>query len=258
MKIIQYLRLIRFRYHISFLVVILGALIFAHGSLYLLLMPLLITYISFNIFLYGGLYTINDIADIEADKLHPVKKNRPLPSGRVSVASAFVFALSFIVIGLAASYFYFGEAIFLMYILFIIVNQIYTHLAKGIPYLEVLFNGLTYPLRLLLGILLVTKVVPWILLIAILLSACGIAFMRRTFEKRYPGWQARKALKYYNGAALTFIQLAMMVSIIALAIIDWPNYAIWYGVTIASYLFFLIGVYFPSRFTNYCHWLWLK
>jgi len=258
MKLVPYLRLIKFRYHISFSVVILGALMFNSEPSYLLIKPLLITYLSFNVLMYGGLYTVNDVSDIEADKLHPVKKNRPLPSGHISKTSALIFAFSIIIAGLAIAYFYFGENIFLLYLLFILVNQLYTHVAKKIPYLEGLFNSLTYPMRLLLGILLVTKAVPWVFFIAIMSIACGMAFLRRTVERKYPGWQARKVLKYYSETKLLLIQIAMLIFIITASAIDYPNYAFWYVVVVVSYLIFLIGIYFSSRFLNFCHWLWLN
>jgi len=38
--------------------------------------------------LAGAVYTINDLADIEADRQHPVKRYRPLPSGQVPVSWA--------------------------------------------------------------------------------------------------------------------------------------------------------------------------
>ena len=40
----------------------------------------------------SAIYVINDIVDIEADKAHPIKKNRPLPSGQVTIQSAIIIA----------------------------------------------------------------------------------------------------------------------------------------------------------------------
>ena len=39
------------------------------------------------------IYVINDLIDIEADKAHPVKKNRPLPSGAISKRNAVIVAV---------------------------------------------------------------------------------------------------------------------------------------------------------------------
>ncbi|HID09521.1 TPA: hypothetical protein EYP13_04785, partial [Candidatus Micrarchaeota archaeon] len=39
----------------------------------------------------SAVYVFNDVIDVEKDRLHPVKRNRPLPSGRVSVTSALAY-----------------------------------------------------------------------------------------------------------------------------------------------------------------------
>src|SRR3989344_9534289 len=58
----------------------------------------LLAFIAAGPLLWGGLYTINDITDIEKDKLHSVKKNRPLPSGKISKNFAKVFAAVLIIV----------------------------------------------------------------------------------------------------------------------------------------------------------------
>jgi 4-hydroxybenzoate polyprenyltransferase len=44
-------------------------------------------------FLSSSVYVINDIFDIKADQKHPVKKNRPIASGRISVHGAILLAV---------------------------------------------------------------------------------------------------------------------------------------------------------------------
>lgn len=44
-------------------------------------------------FLWSGLYALNDYTDRHDDAAHPFKKNRPIPSGKVSAKSALIFAL---------------------------------------------------------------------------------------------------------------------------------------------------------------------
>ena len=48
------------------------------------------TIISFAVFciLASVIYIINDIIDVEKDRVHPVKKNRPLASGKISIKKA--------------------------------------------------------------------------------------------------------------------------------------------------------------------------
>src|SRR5512133_3711957 len=49
-------------------------------------------------------YLLNDIADIEADRQHPVKKNRPLPSGKLPISVAWATAIVLIAITLPLAY----------------------------------------------------------------------------------------------------------------------------------------------------------
>lgn len=258
MKLINYVRLFKFRYHISFIIVILGALILTDQPFYILVKPLLIVYFSFNVLLYGGLYTLNDIADIESDSKHPKKKNRPLPSKSISIPSAYIFAFVSIFIGLIIAGFCFGRNIFLMYLSFILVNQIYTHIAKKIPYVEILFNSLTYPMRFFLGVLLVTSKVPHFLLLAILLFAFGFACTRRVIERRAPGWEARHVLQYYTEAKLITLQIIAFGLIAIISIINYPFYDIWYIIMIVLYLIFVCGIYFSDYFISFYKWLFLN
>ena len=78
--------LVKFRYHVTFINVALGALIFAARLDGAFAWRLFALYVSFNVLLYSGLYAINDLADRESDARHPLKRRRPIPSGRMSVA----------------------------------------------------------------------------------------------------------------------------------------------------------------------------
>lgn len=254
MKLISYIRLVKFRYHISFFLVVLGTLLASNKSFFNFILPLLVLYLSFNVLMYSGLYTLNDIADIESDSKHPKKKNRPLPSKIISVFSAYVFSFFSILIGLLIAYFYFGLNIFFIYLLFILVNQFYTHIAKKIAYVEILFNSLTYPMRFFLGFFLVTNKVPMFFTLAILFLAIGFACIRRITEKKIPGWEARKVLRHYTGQKLVYIQIISLLFIIFLFIVDYPAYFYWYVFMILMYVIFLFG----GCFTRFYNWLFLN
>src|SRR3989344_6418396 len=151
MGLLNYARLIRFRSHLTFGIVLIGALFFADKINISIIPTLFLLYIAFNVLMYGGLYTMNEIGDLESDKRHPVKNNRPLPSGRISVGHATAFSVLSIFLGLAFAYLYFGKLIFYFFLLFILLNVIYTFFAKKVPYVELIFNGFTHPLRFAMG-----------------------------------------------------------------------------------------------------------
>ncbi len=50
-------------------------------------------------------YVINEILDGPKDAMHPIKKNRPVPSGRVSILVGYMEWLLLAVVGLGVAYF---------------------------------------------------------------------------------------------------------------------------------------------------------
>lgn len=86
---------------------------------------------SFPIFFYGffslallwsGLYTLNDFTDRNQDAKHPVKRNRPIPSGKIPPSLALLFSLTLIAISL-----YMGftiNPIFLTCLVIMLANQL--------------------------------------------------------------------------------------------------------------------------------------
>src|SRR5512147_2012652 len=70
------------------------------------LIPLLRTTAGFLLFcvVSGVVYIINDIADVEADRHHPTKKNRPIASGKLSIRVAWGVAIVLTVVSLGLGY----------------------------------------------------------------------------------------------------------------------------------------------------------
>jgi decaprenyl-phosphate phosphoribosyltransferase len=86
--------------------------------------------------LAGAIYTINDLADIEADREHPVKRHRPIASGRVPVSVARIFAATLILVSLTGATWlspWFGAVAAGYFVL----NLAYTFRLKHLAYLDV-------------------------------------------------------------------------------------------------------------------------
>ena len=82
----------------------------------------LLAFVAAGPLLWGGLYTINDITDVDKDRLHSVKKNRPLPSGRISKNFAKVFAAALIIASFGIGL-YINNIFFVLCLLAMAVNQ---------------------------------------------------------------------------------------------------------------------------------------
>ena len=243
MAFIDYLKLIRFEWHITFLAVVLGALFFSTDPKPSLFASLLLLYASFNVLLYGGIYMLNDVADVKSDREHSMKRKRPLPSGKVSVKSVMIISFTLITAGLLTGFLLFNRPIFYTYIAILALNIFYTFIAKKVPYLELVTNSVTHPLRFLMGVLLVSNKIPYLSLLAIFFLYLGLACVRRIVEKDVKGWEARKALKFYSGRTLLFVQLASFFAIILLSAIDTSVSKLLYLLIIAVYTTIAFGIY---------------
>ncbi len=151
MRIKPCLELIRFHFHASFITVILSALLFSPNITMQLIYNILLCYITFNILIYGGLYTFNDIIDAKEDSRHNIKKYRPIPSGKISIRFAAIFCTLLITSGLTAGYFLVSEEVYRLYFGFIFLNFIYTLIFKKIIYLNLSIVASTHTLRFVMG-----------------------------------------------------------------------------------------------------------
>jgi 4-hydroxybenzoate polyprenyltransferase len=98
-------------------------------------------------------YVINEVLDAPKDRLHPTKRYRPVPSGRISIPLAYAEWFILASIGLCLAYwinmaFFFSGLALLVSGLLYNVPPIRT---KDIPYLDVLSESLNNPIRLFLG-----------------------------------------------------------------------------------------------------------
>ncbi len=98
-------------------------------------------------------YVLNELLDAKFDALHPVKKNRPIPSGLVNKPLAFFQWIIFGLIGLGIALFL-GHTFFIVALALWIMGCVYNIppiRSKDKPYLDVLSESVNNPFRLLLG-----------------------------------------------------------------------------------------------------------
>lgn len=254
----NYIKLVKFRYHLSFVSVILGALVFAPELNFSILQSLFLVYLSFNLFMYTGIYILNDLFDYKSDLLHPQKRKRVIPAGKIGRFHASLIAFITIIAGLLISFLFFKN-LFYIYLLFLLLNLFYSSIAKKVPYLELLVNSLTHPLRLIMGIILVEGTIPLYLSIAYLFVALGFATQRRIFEMGVKGFEARKVLLNYTKSKLISLQVLSFIAINLIAFIDRINYPYFYLAMILFYIIFVFLLeYYSYKFRNGLKSLWLS
>jgi len=104
-------------------------------------------------FVASSNYVINEILDAKFDRLHPVKKNRPVPSGQVNLVLGYIEWIVLAIIGLGLAYSINHEFFYCALLLWIMgcFYNIPPVRTKDKPFIDVLSESVNNPLRLLLG-----------------------------------------------------------------------------------------------------------
>jgi 4-hydroxybenzoate polyprenyltransferase len=251
MQMLPYLELVKFRYHLNFLTVVFAALIFAVDINSRLLRSLLELYASFSVLFYTGIYTMNDLRDLEADSQHPLKKSRPLPSGRVSVKAASYLVPVLIIAGIATAFLLFGAPMLRLYAMILVLNLFYSLFARNVPYLELIVNSATHPIRFAMGVLLTGRAVPLLHLAAYFFFIFGFVCLRRDVEKDVPGWHARKTLKVYPAGTMRLLEAISLLLLLLCCLAGRVHSKGFYGAIIATYVVVILGAHL-SPFVRGC------
>ncbi len=179
---------------------IFAALIFDEKLLQL--EPLLKTIAGFSLLclISGTVYLINDLVDVEKDKQHPTKKNRPIASGKVPYRAATITAIVLPAISLPLSYLL--DPIFGVIITVYLLLQIaYSFSLKNIVIVDVFTIAAGFVLRVAAGVPLVDaeRFSPWLYVFTVLL-ALFLALGKRRQELVLLGGKAttRTILTEYN------------------------------------------------------------
>lgn len=164
------------------------------------------TFLGFLIFalLSSTSYLLNDIIDYPYDKKHPVKKNRPIAAGLLSVqdASFIVFILSFI--GLLISLF-FSIPFFGVAFVFLLLHFVYSLYFKFRPILDIFAISFSFMLRAFAGQVISGYHIQIWLLLTIFFISLFIASVKRHAELVAHGTLTRKSLYSYKEHFLTFL-----------------------------------------------------
>ncbi|MCM3341465.1 decaprenyl-phosphate phosphoribosyltransferase [Paenibacillus sp. MER TA 81-3] len=155
-------------------------------------------------FVSGCVYIINDYADREADRIHPVKKNRPMASGALNPALALWFGGLLLAASLVASYFI-NPLLTVLLVVYFILNVSYSFKLKHMVILDIMVIASGFVLRAIAGGLAIfVHLTPWFLLCTMLLSLFLAIGKRRheLFLLEDQKGSHRKVLENYSFALL--------------------------------------------------------
>ncbi len=177
--------------------------------------PLLRTIAGFILLclISSAVYIMNDVADVESDRQHPTKRNRPIAAGQLSVPLALVLAVAMAAFALAAG-FALEPAFGWIITLYFVINLLYSLWLKHKPIIDVMIIAAGFVLRVAAGVALieVTRFSPWLYVCTTLLALI-IGFGKRRAEIILLADGANAHRKVLDGYTIGFLdQLIVVVS----------------------------------------------
>lgn len=181
-----------------------------------------IAFILFSI-MASSIYIFNDLMDLEEDRAHPTKRNRPLANKSITIFSAKILICVLSLSSLLISY-VFSLKLFLVLILYFLLNLAYSYKLKHVTIVDVFIISTGFVLRLFAGAFVIDATLSiWIIIMTFLLALfLAIAKRRDDVLLFLEGVESRKNIDGYN---LEFVN-AVMVLMAGVIIVSYILYTV--------------------------------
>jgi decaprenyl-phosphate phosphoribosyltransferase len=172
--------------------------------------------------LSGAVYLLNDIVDVEKDRAHPRKRNRPIAAGQLPVGTARGAAVILATVALVGSALL-APAFLATAAAYLVLNLLYSFWLKRIPFVDVATIAIGFLLRVLAGTFAIyVAPSPWLLVCTALLASF-LGFGKRTHELITAGEGAERQRAVLAGYRLRHLNLALWV----LAVLTTASYVLY-------------------------------
>ena len=161
----------------------------------------------------SAMYIKNDIRDVEDDKKHPTKRNRPLPAGLITKKQAQASFVVLSALGLVLSFvldWKFG----VLTILLLLNGEFYSIWLKKIIFLDIFSISGNFIIRAISGVILIQSTVsPWLIL-GIFFVSLFLAIIKRRHEMEFLQDSARKHRKVLNQYTMSTVNSIILITAI--------------------------------------------
>lgn len=141
---------------------------------------LLLAFLAFSL-TASATYIVNDLWDLENDRAHPTKRNRPFASGALSIPAGVLVAGLCLTVGVALAT-WVGRGFLVCLLVYLVATSLYSWVLKTYVLLDVLSLALLYTLRILAGsIALGVSTTPWLLAFS-MFTFLSLALVKRCAE----------------------------------------------------------------------------
>lgn len=171
-------------------------------------------------FASSAVYIFNDFRDVEMDRQHPIKKQRPLPAGTIAINTALLLALILLTLSLWLA-FSVSPLTLLIIGVYLVNNLIYSTFSRQLAIIDVFHIALGFMLRIFAGTIGVGILISeWMVITGFMISLL-IGFAKRYAELANtpaPYWQ-RSVLQFYSKESLrTFVNIMAGATIVTYAL----------------------------------------
>ena len=203
---------------------------------------LIIGIASFSLMASVG-YIINDIKDIDKDRQHSHKKNRPLATGTAKVKTSFIVAIVLFIISLYLSLLI-NTSAFIVLIAYFIVNYFYSIKGKDIRFVDIMILSSFYLIRVIYGGLVVDVPLTGWFVATLTMIVFGISINKRFMELKISVQEKLPGRGYTKEDELILHILMINFSIAALVLLNIHAYFV---LQIQAYYFYCaINVIIPG------------
>ncbi|MFC1878975.1 decaprenyl-phosphate phosphoribosyltransferase [Chloroflexota bacterium] len=154
----------------------------------------------------GVVYLVNDISDVEADRRHPTKRNRPIAAGKLPIRVARIAVVVLLAIVFPISY-WLSPPFALVTLGYFVLNLTYSKWIKHIVLLDVMTIAAGYVLRVVAGITLLAHVArfsPWLYVVTTS-GALFLGFGKRRAELAMLADRANAHRKVLDGYTIPLL-----------------------------------------------------
>ncbi len=179
----------------------------------------LVTLVAFILFYLASstIYIFNDIIDLKTDKLHHLKMNRPIASGRITTKEAKYLLIILLTFTTFTSYSFNEELLFIL-LIYLLLNILYSLILKKIFLVDVIVIAFGFILRLFAGAVVTDiSLSPWIIVITFLLASL-LAVSKRMDTESIMSADSTSTSKLYNHKNIKVIIMILTISLIGVYI----------------------------------------
>ncbi len=142
------------------------------------------TVLTFFLFSFcaSGIYLINDLLDIEADRSHSSKKRRPFASGKLSPLKGVIASFFLILSSLTLCFYFLDIKVFAVLLIYIVITNLYSFYLKNYSTIDVITLTVLYTIRIIAGGMAAEIILsPWLINFS-LFFFLSLAYMKRYIE----------------------------------------------------------------------------